>query len=116
MSNPYSKVFYCIYEDDEEVSAEKPVHLSREAVEKLVQRVVKGKDNYIGFIDNQDDTIQAMCDGQDHIWVEVPVEADMGSYGRMMEATEATDVLMSLRAPFKPYINILGLEFESWRE
>lgn len=114
MTNPYKHVFYCIYEDDEEVGGDAPISKTQAEVESLIRRVVNGVDNYIGFVDDEGDTIQVMCEARDHIWIEVPVESEAGSYGKLMVEKDVIGFLLSMNPPFKKYIDILSLSFKPW--
>ena len=112
--SPYARVFYCVYQADDCISGDTPVALDRDATLALVERVLAREDNFIGFVDEADTTLQFYVDEAGKIWVEIPDVAERGSHGRHIDPTAVRSTIGDLSTPLSKYRERLGLEFRAW--
>lgn len=109
------KVFYCIYEDDQCVDASMPIEVELGQLRKLAELVLTStKGNFIGFIDENDVTLQFYLDRPDRIHVEIPVPSRRGSYAATFDRRRSLEIIEHVSSPLARYERELRLEFESW--
>jgi len=74
----YDKVFYCAYQTDE--SVETPSPINPKELPDLLKRITNNKENFIGFVDEQETTLQFYINGDNDITVDIPDTKKNGSY------------------------------------
>lgn len=112
--NGYSKVFFSITQTKEFVSSESPIEIGGGEIYSLLADFAQKPKNFIGFIDQQDTTIQFMVDEFDKIWVDIPSVENKGSYGKHMNNEEMLKLINDLSEPYSKYIKDLNLTFTQW--
>jgi hypothetical protein len=111
------KLFYCFNgeeSDDAEVSAEDPIVLDDvQELPSLLSRAVTDGD-FLGLTDADGNTLQLMYEGdEDRYWLEIPVPAQGGSYGKHYSLDGIREVFRALPPRFD-VAEFPGLRFESW--
>lgn len=110
----YDAVFYCTYQSGECVPGQSAIGVDPEDMGPLLERVMALEENFIGFVDREDTTIQFFVDAPDRIWMEIPVPEEQGSYGIQMSADETKSLIEMLEAPYMDYRKRLNLPFVPW--
>lgn len=113
-AHAYEKVFYSIYQMDKEVPSNQAAPIAKGKITTLLNNVSKGEKNFIGFIDNDDVTIQFYVDTLDKIWIEIPFPSEKGSYGKHVSVSEMHQIVSTLSPPYHQYKSKLNLHFEAW--
>ncbi|MEA3275976.1 MAG: hypothetical protein U9Q81_11930 [Pseudomonadota bacterium] len=91
------KVFYFFERSGETVSSASPVQMSAKAIREQLLHRFHSEDDYLGIIDDQDNTLQILCEpGEDRYWVELPMEKARASYGRYMSLADLEELMLSL--------------------
>jgi len=108
-------VFYCIHAERpcEETSREAP--LGRADAMALARRTLATNDDFIGFVDASDTTVQFYVEGDDTILVDLPVPARKGSYATRLTREQALRLIAGLSPPFSRYPAELRMTFSSWK-
>lgn len=111
------KLFYCFYGDETdnaEVSAEDPVALGDlHLLPALISRAVTDGD-FLGLMDTEGNTLQLMYEGdEDRYWLEIPVPAQGGSYGKHYSLEGIREVFRALPPRFD-VAEFPDFRFESW--
>jgi len=110
----YENVFYCTYQNLTCVEASAAQSVSKSEIAVLIERVVAGQENFIGFVDPDGTTIQFFIDGVDDILVEIPSPAEKGSYGKKIDTSQMQSIVESLEFPYLNYIESLNLVLSLW--
>ena len=107
------RVFYTCYESGETVESRAPIAAAREDIIAIARRVLRGDGDFLGLVDQQDGTLQLMREADGRVWMEIPVPAEGGSYGKHVELGEVEATLAGIAVPFDPE-ELPGLRFEPW--
>jgi len=110
----FDTVYYCIYQDDECVEGSNPKKLVRSDVLQIVERVLIGEKNFIGFEDEQSTILQFYVNEIGDVWVEIPAPEKQGAYGKNISNEEMKLIVKDLEEPYSVYKQKLKLEFEAW--
>ncbi len=110
----YESVFFCVYATDTCVDQKDAITVESENMRGLLEQVLSGGENFIGFIDSAGTTLQFFVDQPDAVWVEIPVPERKGSFGRYMSNTEVDQLITELKEPYAAYVETLGLAFTKW--
>lgn len=110
----FDEVFYCVYQADDCVEPAEAIRIEKEDIGDLLAAVAAGERNFIGFVDSAGTTLQFYVDAIDEIWVDIPVPAKKGSFGKTVSEDEFRSLVMTLEPPFENYTESLGLRFRRW--
>lgn len=113
-SQVYEKVFYCTYQTDECIESSNPVRLEENGLTELLERVGAIEKNFIGFTDEDGITLQFYIDAIDDIWMEIPVQSELGSYGIQINESKMKDIVKNLEAPYFNYKTKFNMSFRAW--
>lgn len=111
------KLFYCFYgedTDDAEVSSQQPIPLGDpKLLHSLLSRAITDGD-FLGLIDRDGTALQRMYEeDEDRYWLEIPVPAQGGSYGKHYRLDRLREILSNLPPRFD-VTAFPDLRFESW--
>ncbi|WP_196141049.1 hypothetical protein [Aliikangiella sp. G2MR2-5] len=109
-----SSVFYCTYQNGEEVDSSNPIKINILEAKRLCENVISGTDNFIGFVDEEGTTLQFYSDKKGVISADIPIVAEKGSLVCEISYSEFMVLIDSLEQPFKDYANTLDMNFQPW--
>ncbi|MEO8504002.1 MAG: hypothetical protein ABI609_08910 [Acidobacteriota bacterium] len=109
------KYFYCIHSGRpcKETTPEKPV-VSGNAM-AVARRALATKDDFVGFVDAQDTTLQFKAEDGEAILVDLPDPKLQGSYSTHLDRAQALKLIDGLSAPLARYRAQLKLKFAKWQ-
>lgn len=110
----FEKVFYCIYQNDDDVPSNKPVRLEKARVLEIAREVAAGEKNFLGFVDAAGTTLQFFVDEIGKIWMEIPNPKERGSYGIHIDEARLLQLLETLHEPFEAYKASEQMQFTPW--
>ena len=110
----YNSVYYCIYQNGEVVESSNPVKVSELEARRLSNNVISGVDNFIGFVDEEKNTLQFYSDEKGFICVDIPIVSEQGSQVGAVSYSEFRNLIETLEQPFIKYIELLRLRFQPW--
>ncbi len=108
------RVFYHIHKGPC-VDADQAVPLPLAAIVALAGDVASHDENFIGFIDAADTTLQIAPQGNGRFHIEMPVPARRGSLAMMADRATYDAVIAELQAPLAVYAQTLPLDFQAWQ-
>lgn len=106
------QAFYCCYSTDEVVSPEDACDMALSLARQRAPELLQGDDDFFGLIDEFGTTLQFARSG-DTIWMEIPVPAKRGSYGKYIPCTEVGPLIGNL----PPHIDLnefSEMKFQPW--
>jgi len=109
--SPY-KVHYALYQH--QLTQDVPAVVEQQRLRWIVSEIPKQADNFIGFTDSKGNILQFLIHGPERIWVEVPVMAQKGSYGKVINRAAYQRLINTLTEPFSAYVRTMNLRFLSW--
>lgn len=107
------QAFYCCYSTGEQVSARTPVPISPDESIALAQRILLEKDDFLGFIDEADQTVQMVLEVNGGILLDVPVPAQSGSYVKVIAHAALEDFIRNLPTDFTQ-LEMADFAFAKW--
>lgn len=108
------RVFYCFYGPDIAAEQEDGVFKTAAEIVNELFGQIRSDGDFVGLLDEEGNTLQMIYEQQEgHYWVEVPVVAEQGSYGRAGSAAEMTELFLQLPVLFVPAA-FPGFQFVSW--
>ncbi len=109
------RVFYLFDRTGEAVSSASAVEMSAQVIREQLLPRFQTEDDYLGIIDQWDNTLQILLEPRDEVrfWVELPVDAARASYGRHMTLEEVRDFMRRLPQVFDRK-SIPGLAYRPW--
>lgn len=113
-SQGYKRVFYAIEQIPEVVPADSARDIGAGEIYEVLIDVIAQPKNFIGFIDDDDTTIQFYVESIDKIWVDIPMLSKSGSYGSYISNQEFIDFINEMVPPYSNYVSVLGLKFSAW--
>jgi hypothetical protein len=108
------QLFYCIHSEHNCVSPSAPVPSDHAKALAVAEKALSSKDDFVGFIDADETTLQFLVDGADSVWVDIPAPELKGSYGVHTNRVGALQIIGRLSAPLSRYRAELKLEFAKW--
>jgi hypothetical protein len=108
------RLFYCIHAEQSCVDPSVAVSANSERVLTVAGRALSAKDDFVGFIDADETTLQFYVEGTDFILVDMPIPELKGSYSTHLSRAKALQIIGRLSAPFSRYRSELNLEFARW--
>jgi hypothetical protein len=108
------RVFYCIHSERpcKETTEEAPV--SRGDALLLARRALSTKDDFVGFTDAQQTTLQFYVEDTDSVLVDMPAPQLKGSYSTHVNRAQALKLIAGLSPPLSRYRSDLKLKFAKW--
>jgi len=107
------RVFYMSHETEDRVDATEPYLTDRDTMVSMAQQLLRGDGDFFGIIDERGTTLQFIMQGEDDVWMEIPMPSKGGSYGRVLPIENLETMLLSIEPPFLPS-RIEGLNFQQW--
>lgn len=108
------RLFYCIHakgscDDPNDAFAASPREIATVAPKALAT-----KDDFVGFVDLDETTLQFYVEANDVILIDMPVPALKGSYTGHLTRVEALRLIARLSSPLARYRSQLKLKFVRW--
>lgn len=107
------QAFYCCYSTEEQVPANAPVPVTRDESVALAQRVLLGRDDFLGFVDNADRTVQMILEVNGGVVLDVPVPDLSGSYTKVIAREALADFIRHLPTDFSQ-LEMGDFAFAKW--
>jgi hypothetical protein len=108
------QLFYCIHSEHNCVSPSAAVPSNHAEALAVAEKALSSKDDFVGFTDVHETTLQFYVDGADSVWVDMPVPERKGSYGMHTNRAKALQIISRLSPPLSRYRSELHLEFKEW--
>ena len=108
------QLFYCIHSERNCVDPSAAIPSNRAKALAVAEKALSSKDDFVGFTDVHETTLQFYVDGADSIWVDMPVPERKGSYGVHTNRAKALQIISRLSPPLSRYRSELHLEFKEW--
>ena len=108
------QLFYCIHSEHNCVDPSAAIPSNNENALAVAEKALSSKDDFVGFTDVHETTLQFYVDGADSIWVDMPVPERKGSYGVHTNRAKALQIISRLSPPLSRYRSELHLEFKEW--
>jgi len=109
------RAFYCIHAERSCAETKALVPVSARDAKALAQRALATKDDFVGFVDAQETTLQFYVEAADSILVDMPVPKLQGSYATHMTRAQAVQLIARLAPPLSRYRARLKLVFAKWQ-
>lgn len=110
------KVFYCIYQDDDDVNGDNLRSVNIKEVQLLVDRILQKPENFIGFVDKTKTTIQFFLETDGIVIIDIPDMQKGGSYSKEITPIEMREIINNLQEPYTNYITKLNLQFNPFNK
>ena len=107
------KFFYTDYSTDKSVRSDEAVSETVDKVIEHMKAMLKDEDNFIGLIDENNQMLQFMVEGDGAICVDVPMHDRKGSLTKSADLNEAIEIVLGLKGQII-WEEIDGLEFKPW--
>jgi len=106
--------FYCIHAEQscKVTAGEVPVKNGNASL--VARRVLSTKDDFVGFVDARQTTLQFFVEDIDSILVDMPFPKQKGSFSTHMNRAQALSLIGRLSPPLARYRTELKLEFGKW--
>lgn len=98
------QAFYCCYTTGEQAPTQTPIAIQSDEYLSLAQRVLLQKEDFLGFIDAQDHTVQMMLEVNGGVVLDVPVPEQGGSYVKVIARDALDDFLLQLPLNFSELV------------
>lgn len=95
-----------------EVSSDAPVSTEVSEICRRLPELLKDSPDFLGVVDPLGVVLQ-FAKEQDYVWMEIPVAARRGSYGKKVQLSEVAGILEGLGEFWSP-TSFSGLEFQAW--
>ena len=108
------QLFYCIHSEHNCVDPSAAIPSNHAKAVAVAEKALSSNDDFVGFIDAHETTLQFYVDGADSVWVDMPVPERKGSYGVHINRAKALQIISRLSPPLSRYRSELHLEFKEW--
>jgi hypothetical protein len=108
------QMFYCIHSEHDCVSPSAAVPSNHAKALAVAEKAFSSKDDFVGFTDVHETTLQFYVEEVDSVWVDMPVPERKGSYGMHTSRAKALQIISRLSPPLSRYRSELHLEFKEW--
>lgn len=111
------KVFYTTYSTDDSVDPGDAIPIDTAELPEQVRKHLLHNQDFLGVIDEHDQTLQMMRGNADRVWLEIPDAKTNGSFGKHLSIDQAARVMANLSSPIIDLIGgtlIPNLEFVRW--
>jgi hypothetical protein len=109
------RLFYCIHSERPCKDTPEQKSASRDDALLLARRALATKDDFVGFTDPHDTTLQFYVEDTDSILVDMPVPKMKGSYATHLNRAQALKLIADLSSPLSRYRSDLKLKFAKWK-
>jgi hypothetical protein len=106
--------FYCIHAERSCKETTGPAPVRSGNAMAVARRALPTKDDFIGFTDAHDTTLQFYAEARDSILVDMPDPKLQGSYTTHMTRDQALKLIDKLSPPLSRYRSDLKLKFAKW--
>ena|ERR1700709_1481573 len=107
--------FYCIHAERSCKETTGPAPVRSGNAMAVARRALPTKDDFIGFTDAHDTTLQFYAEGGDSILVDMPDPKLQGSYTMHVTRDQALKLIDKLSPPLVRYRSDLKLKFAKWQ-
>jgi hypothetical protein len=107
--------FYCIHAERSCKETTEPAPVRSGNATAVARRALPTKDDFIGFTDAHDTTLQFYAEGGDSILVDMPDPKLQGSYTTHVTRDQALKLIDKLSSPLARYRSDLKLKFKKWQ-
>ena len=108
------QLFYCIHSEHNCVDPSAAIPSNNENALAVAEKALSSKDDFVGFTDVHETTLQFYVDGAYSVWVDMPVPERKGSYGVHTNRAKALQIISRVSPPLSRYRSELHLEFKEW--
>jgi hypothetical protein len=108
------RLFYCVHAEERCMDSSAPVRLDATKALATARKALTAKDDYVGFVDADETTLQFYMEGPDSVLIDMPVPEKKGSYGVRTSRAEALRIIGRLSPPLSRYRSELKMEFAKW--
>lgn len=109
------RLFYCIHSERPCKDTAEQVQVSRGDALLLARRALSRKDDFVGFTDPHETTLQFYVEDTDSILVDMPMPQLRGSYATHLNRAQALRLIAGLSSPLSRYRSDLKLTFAKWK-
>jgi hypothetical protein len=109
------RLFYCIRAEHDCVDPSAPVPTEARMSIAISGRALSSADDFVGFTDKDDTTLQFYVEAPDSILVDMPAPEKQGSYQVRISRGRAMLIIGRLSPPLSRYQTELKLEFAKWK-
>ncbi len=106
------KLFFTDYAG-KEVPSEHPKDAAKGQIIELMQEILNSPDNFLGIVDQKEQTLQFMVNDDQTILVDIPMPEMKGSYQKNVDLEGAVRLVKKLGNIIQLEL-IEGLVFEKW--
>ena len=108
------QLFYCIHSEHNCVDPSAAVPSNPAKALAVAEKALSSEDDFVGFTDVHETTLQFYVEDADSVWVDMPVPERKGSYGMHTNRAKALQIISRLSPPLSRYRSELHLEFKEW--
>jgi hypothetical protein len=108
------QMFFCIHAEHNCVDPSAAVTSNRVKALSVAEKALSSEDDFVGFVDADQTTLQFYVDGTDTILVDMPAPERKGSYQIHTNRAKALQIIGRLSPPLSRYRSELNLEFAKW--
>jgi hypothetical protein len=108
------RLFYCIHAEGTCMDPSAPVRLDATKALAIARKALAAKDDYVGFVDADETTLQFYVESPDSVLIDMPVPEKKGSFGVRTSRAEALKIVGRLSPPLSRYRSELKMEFAKW--
>ena len=109
------RLFYCVHTEQVCVNPDDAAPTSPAKTAAIAKKALSTQEDFVGFIDAGDTTLQFFVESPDSILVDIPNPASKGSYQTHVTRTKALQIIERLSPPLLRYRSTLKLEFVRWQ-
>jgi hypothetical protein len=109
------RFFYCIHAERSCKETAPPVPVAAGNAMKVARRALATKDDFVGFTDAHDTTLQFYAETADSTLVDLPAPELKGSYDTHVSRAQALKLIDGLSPPLARYRAELKLKFVKWQ-
>lgn len=108
------RAFYCIHAERPCKETTQEIPVSAAEASALSRRALSAKDDFVGFVDPNETTLQFYVEEADSILVDMPMPQMKGSYATHVNRAQALKLIAGLSPPLARYRSELKLKFAKW--
>jgi hypothetical protein len=108
------RLYYCIHSELSCKETTQEIRASPEDAMALARRALSTKDDFVGFTDSHQTSLQFYVEDTDSILVDMPMPQLKGSYATHLNRAQALKLIAGLSPPLSRYRSELKLKFAKW--
>ena len=109
------RLYYCIHSEGSCKETTQEIQVSLEDAMALARRALSAKDDFVGFTDSHETSLQFYVEDADSILVDLPMPQLKGSYATHVTRAQALKLIAGLSPPLSRYRSNLKLKFAKWK-